>query len=107
MDRAYFDAKWLYKQNKNGVFFITRLKKNILYSVLKSEKLDGENLVEEKIIQFTGDETQKYCEHVRSITINDKRKGKTFDVITNNFEMSAEEIGDIYRRRWAIEIFFK
>ena len=34
MDRAYFDAKWWLKLNNNGVIFITRLKKNVVYSKL-------------------------------------------------------------------------
>lgn len=107
MDRAYFDSKWLYKQHKKGVFFITRLKKNIVHSVIKSKKLNTDNLREEKIIQFIGNDSKKYCEHLRVITIYDSRRGKCFDVITNNFELSAEEIGAIYKSRWGIEIFFK
>lgn len=107
MDRAYFDAKWLYKLHKQGVFFVTRLKKNIIHNVIQTRKLDKDNILEEKIIQFIGDNSEKYCEHVRAVTILDKRRGKTFDIITNNFDLSVEEIGEIYKNRWSIEIFFK
>ncbi len=107
MDRAYFDAKWLYKLHKQGVFFVTRLKKNIIHTVIQSKKLKKSNILEEKIIQFIGDNSDEYCEHVRAVTILDERQGKTFDVITNNFELSVEEIGEIYKNRWGIEIFLK
>ena len=107
MDRAYFDSKWLYKLHKDGIFFVTRLKKNILHSIIKSRKMDNDNIIEEKIIQFTRDDSEKYSEHVRAITIYDSRRDKNFDVITNNFELRIEEIGEIYKSRWRIEIFFK
>jgi IS4 transposase len=34
-------------------------------------------------------------------------KGNEIRIITNRFDLSAEEVGEIYRSRWAIELFFK
>lgn len=107
MDRAYFDAKWLYKHNKNGVFFAMRLKKNIIYHTIKTTVLNEGNVVEEKIIQLMGPQSQNYCESLRAITIHDDRKNEDFMVVTNNKDLPAEAIAELYRNRWKIELFFK
>ena len=33
--------------------------------------------------------------------------GKTIRILTNDLDASAQEIADLYRRRWAIELFFR
>ena len=106
-DRAYFKAKWLYKQHENGVKFIIRLKKNIIYSTLSTKVLADGNVREESKIQFIGDTSQEYSENLRKITIFDKRKNETFDIITNDFETDVLELANMYKKRWAIELFFK
>lgn len=51
--------------------------------------------------------TQKRTENVFRLIETTDSKGNTIRIVTNRFDLTAEEIGDIYRSRWAIELFFK
>ena len=44
---------------------------------------------------------------VRIIQVIDSSNGDIFNIVTNRFDLTAEEIAQIYRLRWTIEIFFK
>ena len=107
MDRAYFDAKWLYKLNENGVFFVMRLKSNVVYHVVKERALNHPNIVAIKKIQLMGPKTEAYCEHLKLFVLRDEKSGKTIEVITNHHDLSAKQVSAIYRQRWQIEIFFR
>jgi len=50
---------------------------------------------------------QKRTEHVYRLIETVDSKGNMIRIITNHFDLSAEEMGDIYRSRWVIELFFK
>ena len=53
------------------------------------------------------DAPQKHAENVfRLIKVADT-KGNVLRIITNCFDLSPKKISDIYKSRWAIELFFK
>ena len=45
--------------------------------------------------------------HARIISYIDVKKGKVIDLLTNDMDAEPEEIVDIYRQRWEIELLFK
>jgi len=50
----------------------------------------------------------KLCDHdLRLVSSWNETEGKEVDILTNNMDWSAQEVGDIYRSRWKIETFFK
>jgi Transposase DDE domain/Domain of unknown function (DUF4372) len=107
-DRGYNDYNYFYKIHKNMAFFVTRLKKNAKFRVLK-KKLTGNKygVISERIIKIIGTNKDSYNEQLRLIEYYDKETDKLLKFVTNNFKMKAQDVADIYKRRWQIELFFK
>lgn len=106
MDKAYNDYKLFSDWTNNGVFFVTRLKENTVYEVINEQTPNkDENILKDEVILLT---EQKKCPYrLRVINYYDKEKDRTFTFLTNNMELPALTIADIYKDRWEIELFFK
>src|SRR6202165_1523343 len=50
---------------------------------------------------------QDYPQHLRRVSFCDPETGKRLVFLTNNFTLSAEMIAALYKKRWAVELFFK
>jgi len=48
-----------------------------------------------------------YPEHIRKVCYYDAVNGNEVEFITNNFEIEALQIANLYRHRWDIDVFFK
>ncbi len=110
MDKAYIDFTALARIDSGGAFFVTRAKDNMLYEVLeRSGNIDeSTGLRGDWLIRLTGTRTQKlYPKSLRMVTYYDPTKDGEFKFITNNLDISAFEITNIYKNRWQIEVFFK
>lgn len=108
MDKAYNDYKLFSDWTENGIFFVTRLKEKTLYEVLKTETATRyENILSDEIIKLTGAGKNR-CDHeLRKIEVEDKENNRTIVLLTNNLELDALTVSEIYRDRWEIELFFK
>jgi transposase len=109
MDRGYFDFERFYKFTLHAAFFVTRLKKKILYRRVQIFSRDrfGAIRLDAAIIPLRRSAKKLYPSRLRLIEYFDADKKRTFLFITNNFLLSAQTIADIYRSRWKIELFFK
>lgn len=110
MDKAYIDFKALYQMHKYGAFFISRAKSTMDYSVIENNFNIDENtgLRGDKIIELNGYKTkQLYPEPLRLVDFYDDQNDITLSFLTNNLEVSALEVANLYRNRWQIEVFFK
>jgi len=109
-DKAYVDFKHLYELNQNTIFWVTRAKDNMAYSVTKTVPSNISSIVKDEIIQLTGHQSkQDYPEVLRLVTATVEVEGepKTMTFLSNNLEWAASSICDLYKSRWAIEAFFK
>lgn len=111
VDRGYFCTKWLKNLDNKGIFFIQRYRAGTIFTTLKQDYFEKTfehgSVRSESTIQFMGDASQKYDDHLRMIEIYDDAKKETFMVITNNFELPVETIAAFYKLRWQIELIFK
>lgn len=110
MDKAYVDFKALYTFNELESFFVTRAKENLKYTIIENNfNIDNSTgLVYDRVISLTTANSYKsYPKNLRLVGYYDAEKDETFEFLTNDFEASALEIANLYKRRWQIEIFFK
>jgi IS4 transposase len=104
-DRGYLDYKKFDEYCDHGIHFTTRLKENAVYRLINTQVLGQENILSESTI-LLGTQSKAMKHGLRLIEVLDTQ-GNLIRIVTNRWDVSAEEISEIYRSRWAIELFFK
>jgi hypothetical protein len=109
MDRGYVDYKRLYKIHSADAFFVTRAKDNMNYRRLYSHPKDKNNgvLYDQTVMLNNHYASKDYPEKLRRIKFKDEVTGKELVFLSNNFQLKATEIAQLYKHRWKIELFFK
>ena len=109
MDRAYNDFSLFERWSEQGVFFVTRMKKGILYEVVESRRLPAHRPIRaDEIIRLTSERARKSCPRLlRRIVVWDEQNQRDIVLITNHLAFGATTLAEIYRQRWQIELFFK
>lgn len=109
MDRGYVDYKRLYKIHCCGAFYVTRAKDNMNYRRLYSHEKDIASgiLYDQSIMLNNHYASKDYPVKMRRIKFKDEQTGKEFIFLTNNFKLKANDITQLYKHRWKIELFFK
>lgn len=107
MDRAYIDYAQFQRLTEEGVCYVTKMKKNLRYAVLSSViSVNEYGLAEcrdERILFEKGELKHE----ARRVEMWSKDAKKSVVLLTNNFELTTEDIAEIYRKRWAIETLYK
>ena len=108
-DRGLVDYQLFNEWTEEGVYFITPLKDNATYRVVKKLQVPkNRNILKDEIIQLTGVKARKHCScRLRRIAVLNKEKGEEIVLLTNHLEFGATTISAAYKDRWQIEIFFK
>jgi len=107
-DRGYTDYAWYNCLNEQGIYFVTRIRRNALYTVLNSYTVTQDHgITSDQAIKLSGLKAKHYPSPLRRIDYTDKQTGKNYVFLTNAFHLGAKTIADIYKDRWQIELFFK
>ena len=112
MDRAYIDYEKLETLTQREVMYVTKMKKNLRYNIIGDCMYQTkEGLMEVRIQNVTFSKMLKdgtiLVHHARIITYVDIKKHKLVSLLTNDMESEPNEIIEIYRKRWEIELLFK
>jgi hypothetical protein len=109
MDRGYVDYKRLHRIHNNNFFYVTRAKDNMNYRRIYSRPKDiSTGIIYDQIIMLNNHYASKdYPDKIRRIKYKDPLSGDILVFLTNNFQISALEVAQLYKHRWKIELFFK
>src|SRR5882672_4014762 len=109
MDRGYTDFARLRRIGQSSAFFVNRVRRGLSFRRLYSQPVDKNSGVQcDQIIVLTGYHPRRdYPEKLRRIRYLDASTGKRLIFLTNNFNLSAITIAQLYRCRWQVELFFK
>lgn len=119
-DKAYNCYHQFALWTQNQVYFVSRLKTNSVYTVIEVNRVHYRKSGQEKVLRdeiielvyHPEDETGKKQTRItkklrlRKVCYQDQRN-RYYEFLTNNFEISAEEVAFLYKKRWGIEILFK
>lgn len=119
-DKAYNYYHQFALWTQKHVYFVTRMKKNAVYTVLEVKrthyrKKGQAKVIKDEIVQLeyhpedeSGKQNMKIIKllQLRKVSYQDE-KNRYFEFLTNNFEIEAEEVAFLYKKRWGIEILFK
>ncbi len=108
MDRGYIDYEWFVQLTHQGVYFVTRLKDNAVFTVVENRPVPkGSNILKDQIVFFDSQAIPDRDHYFRIVEIWDPEKERSFTFLTNNREFAATTIAAVYKDRWAVELFFK
>lgn len=97
-DRGYNDFSRLFTIHKLSAIFIVRGKKNVKFKRISWKRRLQDNILSDSIIRFVGYYQEKdYPEVLRLIKYWDKENKREFIFLTNNFDLTALEIAELYR----------
>jgi hypothetical protein len=108
MDKAYVDFDWWERLTEQGVYFVTRLKRDLLWEEVDTRPVPQHSSIrKDQIIQLRASLQRNSSMQLRVVTMWDEKKQEEFQFLTNHLQFGATTITRIYKERWQIEIFFK
>ena len=109
MDRGYLDFARLYRFVLSGAFFVTRTKAGVQLNRLESLPVDRSTGIRSDHIVWlrNAQSAAHYPDRLRRVSYRDPEDGKVLVFLTNNFDLPAPVIAQLYKLRWRVELFFK
>jgi hypothetical protein len=109
MDRGYLDFIRLWRLQQAGSFFVVRNKHHVKFRVRASCPVDKTTGLRcDQTIELTSSwSARSYPRALRRVRVYDAQNQVSLVLLTNQFEVPAGLIGELYRKRWQVELFFK
>jgi hypothetical protein len=109
MDRGYIDFERLYRFTLSSAFFVVRTKANVLLQRRYSRPVDNSTGLrsDHTVILTSIGSASVYPDPLRRVTYCDPDTGKRLKFLTNNFTLPPLVIAEAYKKRWAVELFFR
>lgn len=110
-DLGYYDYAWWAALDQTGCRIVTRFKKNTRLTVTREQPVapDGP-ILSDRIghlpSRLAYSRQNPFGKEVREIRVRIPT-GTILRILTNDLEASAQEIADLYKLRWSIELFFR
>jgi hypothetical protein len=110
-DLGYYDYGWWAKLDGAGCRIVTRLKSNTPFTVLEERPVEaGSSILSDRVgllpKRLAASRRNPMAKPTREIRVQIDT-GRTLRIFTNDLEAPASGIADLYKRRWAIELFFR
>lgn len=110
-DLGYYDYRWWAELDDVGCRIVTRFKKNTPLKLVEELRVAKNGPVLSDRIGFlparqTNNRHNPFQHAVREVCVMTDA-GKVLRILSNDLDATAEEIADLYKRRWAIELFFR
>jgi IS4 transposase len=110
-DLGYYDYGWWARLDAAGCRFVTRLKKNTPFTAVRENRVPKKgNIVSDRIghlpARLAASRRNPLQVPVREIRVIIDT-GKMLRIVTNDLDAPAQEIADLYKQRWQIELFFR
>lgn len=110
-DLGYYDYAWWAELDAAGCRIVTRLKRNTPLVVIEARPVAaGSDILSDQIGRLPGRQASNrrnpFDQPVRELRVRIET-GKVLRIVTNDLSAPAQQIADLYKRRWAIELFFR
>jgi IS4 transposase len=110
-DLGYYDYTWWARLDAAGCRIVTRFKSNTPLSVTAELAVpEGGEVLSDRIgllpQRQAASRKNPFQDPVRELRVKTKT-GKVLRILSNDLDASAQEIAGLYKRRWAIELFFR
>ena len=108
IDRGYIDYDWFVELTRQGVYFVSRLKRNAVVEVIEDRPVPkNRNILKDQVVFFPhhAQAREEYFFRIGEVWVPEKEQSIIF--LTNHLDFGATTIAAIYKDRWSVELFFK